>query len=112
MTSDYATFHQNRQSLWLHLIGVPVFAIAFACAVYAAVLGRYVTAALSMALVVIAFALQGVGHKRERVPPRPFKGPVDFATRVLLEQYYRFWVFLFSGEFLEAYRQGQAARDA
>ena len=112
MRSDYATFHQKRQSLWLHLIWVPVFAIALAYTVYAAVLGRYGAAAFSLALVVIALALQGVGHKREIVPRNSFKGPMDFATRMLLERYYRFWVFLLSGEFMRAFGQGQAARDA
>jgi hypothetical protein len=112
MLSDYAKFHQDRQCLLLHLFLVPMFAAALAYAAYCLLARRFGAAAVSLAVVFVSLAIQGVGHKREAVPPEPFNGPVDFVRRVLGEQYYRFWAFLFSGEFSRAYRRSRSAHDA
>jgi len=47
--------------------------------------------------VTVALLLQGIGHKREAMPPQAFDGPLDFAKRILAEQFITFPRFVLSG---------------
>ena len=54
-------------------------------------------AAVSLGLMVVSFAVQGLGHKREAEAPVPFDGPGDFLARVFVEQFITFPRFVLSG---------------
>lgn len=101
---DYPRFHKNRTNLLLHIVVVPIFVLGVVYAVVAAIQGRWLAAALSLALPVVSLAIQGVGHKKEPNPPLPFEGPGEFVTRIFTEQFYRFPKFVLSGEWLRALR--------
>ncbi|MGL6289079.1 MAG: hypothetical protein ACRC2H_00155 [Silanimonas sp.] len=94
---DYAERHQDKLNLWLHLYAVPAF-IAGALAAVLNLLALSVVGVLaSLAFVVAAFLVQGLGHKREPVAPLPFDGPGDFLMRVFAEQFITFPRFVLSG---------------
>jgi hypothetical protein len=98
VSSDYARFHQNRKNLLIHILAVPLFVVCLVTSVWLLVSGQYLSALLWFLGTVLSLALQGVGHKLEPVPPEPFHGPLNFLQRILLEQFYRFWVFVLSRE--------------
>ena len=50
-------------------------------------------------------ALQGKGHKLERVPPEPFTGPANAIARLLLEQWVTFPRFVLSGGWRRALKR-------
>jgi hypothetical protein len=104
MGGDYTKFHVDRLNLAIHLLFVPVFAVAFALSILALAQGNLAESSRLIAVALFAFAFQAVGHKREPVPPEPFTGPVNFLQRKVAEQYFRFWRFLFQGDFVRAWR--------
>ena len=94
---DYDRNHRDRGNLLLHFVAVPAF-IAGALASVTLVLHRqWFAAAISLSLMVVAFAVQGLGHKREAQAPVPFDGPGDFLARVFIEQFITFPRFVLSG---------------
>ncbi len=101
---DYPHFHKNRTNLLLHIVVVPLFVLGVVYAIVAAIQGRWLAAALSLALPLVSLAIQGVGHKKEPNPPLPFEGPGEFVTRIFTEQFYRFPKFVLNGEWLRALR--------
>jgi hypothetical protein len=105
MGGDYTKFHVDRINLAIHLVFVPVFAAAFALSILALAQGNLAASGRLIAVALLAFAFQAVGHKREPVPPEPFTGPVNFLQRIFAEQYLKFWRFLFQGDFVRAWRQ-------
>lgn len=99
---DYAHFHKNRANLLIHIVMVPIFVLGVVCAVVAGIQGRWLAAGLSLLLPAVSLAIQGKGHKREPNPPLPFDGPGDFVTRILSEQFYKFPMFVLSGQWFRA----------
>ncbi len=100
----YATYHRAALNLWIHLFAVPWFvasSLAFVVALIAASWGAAAGAALSA---LVAFVVQGIGHKREAAPPVPFDGAADAVTRILAEQFVTFPRFLFGGGWRAALR--------
>lgn len=95
----YAENHRNRLNLWIHYVAVPMFVGASLAAVQLLLTGRYVVAAIAFAVMLVAFALQAVGHKREKVSPIPFDGAGDFLKRVFAEQFITFPRFVLSRGF-------------
>ncbi|MCI1709657.1 MAG: DUF962 domain-containing protein [Chiayiivirga sp.] len=95
----YAENHRNRLNLWIHFVAVPTFVGAALAAAQLLVTGRYVVAGLAFVVMVGAFALQALGHKREAVAPIPFDGVADFAKRVFAEQFITFPRFVLSRGF-------------
>lgn len=111
---DYFRVHADRGNLLVHLFAVPLFISAFILIPVYFIRGAFGTAAFAAVLVVIAFALQGIGHSREACPPRPFSGPLNFVGRVLREQFYIFPLFVLSGRWSQQYRwaSGNSANDS
>lgn len=109
MDTEYNNAHADDVNLLVHIVAVP----AFMCGVCAAALellsGRFLLALLWLLLPVASLAAQGTGHKRERVPPAPFRGALDFIRRIFLEQFYRFWLFVFSGQWLRNLRTARCS---
>jgi hypothetical protein len=94
---DYAERHQDKLNLWLHLYAVPAFIAGSLAAVLNLLALSPVGVAASLAFVVGAFLIQGLGHKREPMAPQPFDGPVDFLQRIFAEQFVTFPRFVLSG---------------
>ncbi|UXI66690.1 Mpo1-like protein [Tahibacter amnicola] len=96
----YDRNHRDRLNLVLHMLAVPAFIAGVLAAVTSLVHGQWLAAGVSVVVAVAAFAVQGVGHKREAEAPIPFDGPADFIGRVLIEQFITFPRFVLSGGWL------------
>jgi len=94
----YSRNHRDRANLLIHMIGVPVFIAGVLAFVTQVARAQWFGAAVSAVVAVAAFAVQGVGHKRERVAPEPFAGPGDFVARVFAEQFITFPRFVLMGQ--------------
>ena len=105
--ASYARYHQSRANLLIHIVAVPLFLIGTVALVVAAVQLSLVALAIGIGCVVVAVALQGRGHRLERVPPEPFSGPLNFVARLFLEQWVTFPRFVMSGGWGAALREGR-----
>jgi uncharacterized membrane protein YGL010W len=94
----YSRNHRDRANLLIHMIGVPVFIAGVLAFITQVARAQWFGAAVSAVVAVAAFAVQGVGHKRERVAPEPFAGPGDFVARVFAEQFITFPRFVLMGQ--------------
>jgi hypothetical protein len=101
--SNYAHFHGNRLNLVIHALVVPVFVVSAVAVVGSLMAGRWLLAMAMVGGPVLSLALQGFGHRREVHPPLPFAGPRDFLKRVFAEQFFRFPIFVLSGEWKRAW---------
>ena len=103
--SSYDRNHRDRGNLLLHFVAVPAF-IGATLAMVSCLFQRFwFGAAFSLLVMVIAFAVQAVGHKREGEAPIPFDGPGDFIGRVFVEQFITFPRFILSGGWLRQLQQ-------
>jgi hypothetical protein len=103
----YPQFHQSRLNLWLHPPAVLTFVASSVAVVFAVFTGRWLLALAALAGVIVGFALQAVGHKREATPPIPFDGPVDLVSRIFVEQFVTFPWFALSGRWWAALREAK-----
>jgi hypothetical protein len=94
----YSRNHRDRLNLVVHMLAVPAFIAGTLAAVQSALQSRWLGAGVALSVVVAAFALQGLGHARERVAPEPFAGPADFVARVFAEQFITFPRFVLMGQ--------------
>lgn len=101
---DYGRFHRDRVNLLIHIVAVPFFIYGAYLLVRGAVVGRWLDVVFGLVAILVSMAAQGQGHKRERNPPLPFDGPADFVKRILLEQFYKFPMYVLSGGWLRALR--------
>ncbi len=104
--NDYEPVHADRSNLCIHLLAVPLFAIALPTALILLAKAEYIPAIASLLVTIASLVAQGVGHAKESVPPRPLKGPGDFLKRWLSEQYFIFPAFVLTRRW---WRQYQAA---
>jgi uncharacterized membrane protein YGL010W len=95
--NGYDRNHRDRGNLLLHFVAVPAFIAGTLAFVTLAFHRQWFAAAVALALMVVAFAVQGLGHKREPEAPVPFDGPGDFLARVFVEQFITFPRFVLSG---------------
>jgi membrane-bound ClpP family serine protease len=101
----YSEFHRSRINLWIHPPAVSLFIAGAVLLVVGAVTVDARLALEALAGMIVGFALQGVGHKREATPPIPFAGPVDVITRIFAEQFITFPRFLVSGGWWSAMKK-------
>lgn len=94
----YSRNHRDRLNLIIHMLAVPAFIAGVLATARAAVSGLWLAAAVAIVVVVVAFALQGVGHRREAVAPEPFAGADDFIARIFAEQFITFPRFVLMGQ--------------
>ena len=94
----YSRNHRDRANLLIHMIGVPVFIAGVLAFITQVTHAQWFGATVSAVVAVAAFAVQGVGHKRERIAPEPFAGPGDFVARVFAEQFITFPRFVLMGQ--------------
>ena len=95
--SGYDRNHRDRANLLLHFVAVPAFIAATLSLATSLLRGWWLGAAFSFFVMIVAFAVQGLGHKREAEAPIPFDGPGDFIARVFVEQFITFPRFVLSG---------------
>jgi uncharacterized membrane protein YGL010W len=97
---DYGRNHRDKASLVLHMVGVPMFIAGTLAAIRHLLHAEWFGAAVALVVVVMGFALQGIGHKREAEQPAPFDGPVDFISRIFTAQFVTFPRFVLTGHWL------------
>jgi uncharacterized membrane protein YGL010W len=94
----YSRNHQDRVNLLIHMMAVPAFIGGTLAAATQILQAQWFGASVALVFAILAFAVQGIGHKRERVPAEPFDGPGDFAARVFAEQFVTFPRFVLAGQ--------------
>lgn len=107
---DYPDFHRDRRNLLIHIVAVPFFVVTTLGALWCLLSGQWSGAALFALGPPLSLAAQAHGHRREPNPPRPFRGPLDFAGRILTEQLVRFPAFVATGRWARAVRGGALSR--
>lgn len=102
--SDYSAKHRDRVNLLLHLVAVPLFEVG-TLLLGAAALGRSgLGVGRALGCLVVAVAVEGRGHARERETPTPCAGPLDFASRFVVEQWVTFPRFVLTGAWSRNFR--------
>jgi hypothetical protein len=101
----YPTFHTTKLNLAIHIIAVPAFVANLVALLFALATMHWISALESLLGMVVSFAVQGFGHKREPQPAIPFDGPVDAISRIFVEQLITFPRFVFSGRWLAALKK-------
>jgi hypothetical protein len=104
----YPRYHQSRANLLIHIVAVPLFLVGTIIVVAAIVQASFVLLLAGIGCIVVAVALQGRGHRLEAVPPEPFSGPINFVSRLFLEQWVTFPRFVVSGGWFAALRKERA----
>jgi hypothetical protein len=104
----YGHAHSDRTNLALHLALVPAFQAGLALAVFGAATSRLHTLACGLLVSAVSMALQGVGHRRERIRPQ-FANAFDFVRRIFLEQLFTFPRFVLTGAFARTWRRAAAS---
>jgi hypothetical protein len=102
--NGYPRYHGSRVNLLLHIVLVPAFILANLTAVVALVERAWLVAALASAAMALSVALQGRGHRREKVSPEPFTSPGNALARIFGEQWITFPRFVSSGGWSHAMR--------
>lgn len=99
----YPDGHRDRRNLLIHAATVPLFDAGTLLALASPWLGPLALGGL--ALLPVAMALQGRGHRGESVSPVPFAGAVDVLARIFAEQLITFPRFVLGGGFARAWRE-------
>jgi phage terminase small subunit len=102
--SDYPAKHRDRVNLALHLVAVPLFVVGTLLLIGAALRRSGSGIAVGLACLVVAVVVEGRGHARERETPTPFAGPLDFASRFVVEQWVTFPRFVLTGAWSRNFR--------
>ena len=108
--SDYAAKHQDRVNLLVHLVAVPLFQVGTLILVLGAGIRSALAIGLGVGCLVGGVLIEGRGHTRERETPTPFAGPLDFASRFVVEQWITFPRFVLSGAWRRNFRAAAAPR--
>jgi hypothetical protein len=101
----YPRYHRSRANLLIHIVAVPLFLLGTIALVMAVIQLSLILLAVAILCLVVAIALQGRGHRLEPVPPEPFSGPLNFMSRLFLEQWVTFPRFVISGGWGAALRE-------
>jgi hypothetical protein len=106
--TGYPRYHQSRANLLLHILVVPVFLLGTIALVAAIPRASWLLAAAGVVAMVTSMGLQGLGHRREAVPPEPFQGQLNAVLRILCEQWVTFPRFVVTGGWHRAWRQNSS----
>jgi len=104
---EYPKSHRDRRNLLVHAVTVPLF-MAGSCALALAVFSGTWLLVVALPGMLLPIALQGRTHRLEAVAPIPFRGPVDVAARLFVEQWITFPRFVLSGGFVRNWRASAA----
>jgi hypothetical protein len=100
---EYPKGHRDRRNLLVHALTVPLFQAGTGAVVLAALWGPWLLA-FGLPAMLLPIALQGRAHRLEATAPHPFRGPLDFAARILAEQLITYPRYVLSGGFMAAWR--------
>ena len=103
----YPKYHQSRANLLIHIFAVPLFLVGTIGLVTAVAQLSLLLFGVSIGCMIVAVALQGRGHRLEPVPTEPFSGPLNFVSRLVLEQWITFPRFVLSGGWSAALRKAR-----
>ncbi len=106
----YDRNHRNRFNLLIHFVAVPLFIAGALYATRALFSQQWLAAGVGLICMIVGFALQAIGHKREAEKPIPFEGPLDFIGRIFIEQFITFPRFVLTGGWVRNLSQ-YAAKD-
>lgn len=106
----YGEGHTTRTNLAIHLVTVPMFHMGLLTLLLGLVTLSGFTMLSGWVVAATCVVLQGMGHKGEPVRPVPFDGPLDVASRLLVEQLVTFPRFVLSGGFVRAWASAGRAR--
>jgi hypothetical protein len=99
---SYTEFHGNKTNLWWHIFAVPLFQFSFMALLYALLSASWFVFFAGLTGCSLSMLIQGIGHKKELNAPVPFTGLWNTCGRILLEQFYSFPRFVFSGRWFKA----------
>ena len=102
--SDYPAKHRDRLNLLLHVVAVPLFLVGTMLLIGAALWRSGLGVGLGLGCLAVAVVVEGRGHARERETPTPFAGPLDFASRFVVEQWITFPRFVLTGAWSRNFR--------
>ncbi len=108
--SDYSAKHRDRVNLLVHLVAVPLFQLGTLILLVGLGLRSPLGIGVGLAGMVAAVLIEGRGHAREVETPVPFDGPLDFASRFVVEQWITFPRFVLSGAWRRNFRAAAAPR--
>ena len=108
--SDYAAKHRNRENLLIHLVAVPLFQGGTVILVVGIGIRSTLGIGIALACLAVALVTEGRGHAREAETPMPFDGPLDFASRFVVEQWITFPRFVLTGAWRRSFRAAAGAR--
>lgn len=100
--NTYPANHREKVNLVLHFFAVPAFIASTLVVLTGLVHTQAKMIGVGVVGMVLSFAIQGIGHKREAEPPIPFASPFEFVARVFIEQFINFPRFVLSGGWLRA----------
>jgi uncharacterized membrane protein YGL010W len=75
---EYANLHQHWGNILMHVLSVPFFMAGTLIGILKLLSGDWLGVIASIIVVVMAFALQGIGHKLKEKQPPPFEGPLEY----------------------------------
>jgi hypothetical protein len=108
--SGYAKYHTSRLNLLIHIVAVPLFLAGNAGLAVTLLRRSWLLATACLVATVVSLAIQGRGHRTERVPPEPFTGAGNAVARIMLEQWITFPRYVASGGWLRALRDAAPAQ--
>jgi hypothetical protein len=100
----YCRYHGARANLIIHIFAVPLFLAGTVTLIMAMLRLSAAWSAIGIACMVISVAIQGRGHKLEKISPEPFTGMGNAVARIFLEQWVTFPRFVLSGRWARALR--------
>jgi len=102
--SLYPDGHGDHVNLILHLLTVPLFWAGTVAIPLALWRGPWWLALAGFFAMVAAIVVQGRGHRRETTEPVPFRGPLDVAARLFVEQWFTFPRYVLTGALARRWR--------
>lgn len=99
----YPHVHQSRLNLAIHVLAVPLFWAGLAALAFSWSNGL-IFAVYGAGGLAASIGLQGLGHRIEREPAEPFRGPLNFVYRLTKESLVLFPIFALSGSFAKAWK--------
>ena len=102
----YFRYHGARANLIIHIFAVPLFLAGSLTLVIALLRASAPWSAIGIACMVVSIAMQGRGHKLEKIPPEPFTGIGNAVARIFLEQWVTFPRYVLTGGWARALRAG------
>ncbi len=82
----YPDNHKNRINFVIHIITVPIFWLGLIYLIGGLLSFNFTYWRMALPLILVPLVAQGIGHRKESVPPVPFLSPLDFISRFFVEQ--------------------------